>query len=160
MATHPVALSFLEALANGAHWLVVIATAVIVVACVLLHYECFQLLSRFVAAAVPARRRRRILVVMLALLLTHIAEIWLFGLGYAVILEHRGMGSLSGIPVNGLLDSVYFSAVTYTTVGFGDITPNGPIRFMVGTEALTGLMLVTWSASLAFIEMQRHWGKG
>ncbi|HKJ95721.1 MAG TPA: potassium channel family protein [Gammaproteobacteria bacterium] len=150
----------LDALHSGAHWLIVASTVVLVIACVLLHYECFQLLSRFVAAAVPARRRRRILVVMLALLVTHIVEIWLFGVGYAVLLEHGALGSLAGIPVSGLLDAVYFSAVTYTTVGFGDITPLGPIRFMVGTEALTGLMLVTWSASLAFIEMQHHWGKG
>jgi hypothetical protein len=56
-----------------------------------------------------------------------------------------------------LLDSVYLSAMTYTTVGFGDLTPAGAIRFLSGTEALTGLMLVTWSASFTYLEMERYW---
>ena len=33
--------------------------------------------------------------------------------------------------------------------------PVGAIRFLVGTEALTGFVLVTWSASFTFVEMQR-----
>jgi len=45
----------------------------------------------------------------------------------------------------------------FTTLGFGDVIPYGAIRFMTGMEALTGLVLITWSASFAFIEMQRHW---
>jgi hypothetical protein len=28
------------------------------------------------------------------------------------------------------------------------------VRFPTGTEALTGLVLITWSASFTFIEMQ------
>ena len=59
----------------------------------------------------------------------------------------------------GFLDFVYFSAITYTTVGFGDYVPTGPIRFLAGTEALTGFLLITWSASFTFLEMQRYWGR-
>jgi hypothetical protein len=33
----------------------------------------------------------------------------------------------------------------------------GAIRFLAGTEALTGFVLVTWSASFTFVEMQRFW---
>lgn len=33
--------------------------------------------------------------------------------------------------------------MTYATVGFGDLAPVGPIRFMAGTEALTGFVLLT-----------------
>jgi hypothetical protein len=42
-------------------------------------------------------------------------------------------------------------------VGFGDIVPVGPIRFMAGMEGLTGLVMITWSASYAFLEMHRDW---
>jgi hypothetical protein len=28
---------------------------------------------------------------------------------------------------------------------------------MTGTEALTGFLLITWSASFTFLEMQRFW---
>ena len=43
----------------------------------------------------------------------------------------------------------------YTTVGFGDIAPLGPVRLLVGIEALAGLVLITWSASFTFLIMQR-----
>ena len=34
---------------------------------------------------------------------------------------------------------------------------SGPIRFVCGNEALTGLVLITWSASFTFLEMERFW---
>ena len=49
--------------------------------------------------------------------------------------------------------------MSFTTLGFGDITPMGAIRILCGTEALVGLSLITWSASLAFLEMQRDWAE-
>ena len=57
----------------------------------------------------------------------------------------------------GVLDAVYLSATTYTTLGFGDLAPVGPIRFTAGTMALTGFVLITWSASFTFLEMSRDW---
>lgn len=54
-------------------------------------------------------------------------------------------------------DFVYYSAMVYTTVGFGDLIPAGPIRMMTGTEALAGLALITWSASFTYLQMQRVW---
>ncbi|MFL6662236.1 MAG: potassium channel family protein, partial [Rhizobacter sp.] len=52
---------------------------------------------------------------------------------------------------------LYFSAETYTSLGFGDITPVGPIRLLAGVEALNGLLLIGWSASFAYIAMERYW---
>jgi hypothetical protein len=66
-------------------------------------------------------------------------------------------GNLVGNFDNSLLDCSYFSFTTYTTVGYGDIEPLGNVRFLSGLEALTGLVLITWSASFMFIEMQRFW---
>ena len=57
----------------------------------------------------------------------------------------------------GLLDCVYFSAVCYTTLGLSDIAPIGAIRFLVGTETLAGFLIITWSASFTFVEMERYW---
>jgi hypothetical protein len=47
--------------------------------------------------------------------------------------------------------------MSYTTVGFGDVAPIGPIRFLTGTEALTGFVLIAWSASFTYLEMERYW---
>ena len=35
--------------------------------------------------------------------------------------------------------------------------PLGAIRFLAGTESLTGFLLITWSASFTCLEMQRFW---
>jgi hypothetical protein len=39
----------------------------------------------------------------------------------------------------------------------GDVTVSGPIRFVCGTEGLTGFILITWSASFLYLEMERFW---
>jgi Ion channel len=56
-----------------------------------------------------------------------------------------------------LLDAVYMASVTYTTVGFGDLAPVGAVRFLAGTIALTGFVLIGWSASFTYLEMSRDW---
>ena len=52
---------------------------------------------------------------------------------------------------------MYYSIVTYTSLGLGDVYPVGHIRFITGIEVLNGLMLITWSASFTFIAMKRLW---
>lgn len=64
---------------------------------------------------------------------------------------------MAGAPSAGLLDTVYLSAMTFSTVGFGDVAPAGPIRFIAGTEAVLGLFLIAWSATFTYYEMERNW---
>ena len=54
-------------------------------------------------------------------------------------------------------DTLYFAFVTGLTLGYGDIEAVGMLRHLTGIEALTGLVLITWSASFLFLEMQRYW---
>ncbi len=42
-------------------------------------------------------------------------------------------------------------------MGFDAANPSGAIRLLAGTEALTGLVLIAWSASFTYLEMARHW---
>ena len=70
-----------------------------------------------------------------------------------------GVGNLMGKMDSSLLDCSYFSFTNYTTLGFGDIEPTGYIRFLTGLESLTGLVMITWSASFVFLEMQKYWPK-
>jgi hypothetical protein len=69
------------------------------------------------------------------------------------------MGSLTGnlVDAGGILDCVYLSFVTFTTVGYGDVVARGELRYLGGIESLTGIILITWSASFLFVEMQRNW---
>ncbi len=137
---------------------VVLATITTVALVVLLHYEALDALSRKLGGLGNAHPRRKVLYGVYLLLLLHVAEIWLFGGVIWGLLHLPGAGHVNGMAAGpSLLDSVYLSAMTYTTVGFGDLTPAGAIRFLSGTEALTGLMLVTWSASFTYLEMERYW---
>jgi len=54
--------------------------------------------------------------------------------------------------------ALYFSAETYTSLGYGDVVPTGPLRTLAGVEALNGLLLIGWSASFTYVAMQRFWG--
>lgn len=73
------------------------------------------------------------------------------------MINHTGFGTLQGSVNNSLMDCLYFSFVSYTTLGYGDIIATGDIRFLTGLEALTGLVLITWTASFMFIEMEKQW---
>ena len=138
------------------YFIVALATALITVAAIVFHYEAAYRLGA-VTSWSTLRPRLRILVLFFGLLLAHVLEIWLFGIG-AWLLAGVGPGSgISEMLHPGLLDYVYLSAATYTTVGYGDLSPGGHLRFLFGTEALAGLMLITWSASLTFLEMQNNW---
>ncbi len=56
--------------------------------------------------------------------------------------------------------AVYFSLVTYTTIGFGDVVLGPGWRVLSGIEGLTGLLLVGWSTAFIFAivnRMYEHW---
>jgi len=43
--------------------------------------------------------------------------------------------------------ALYFSAVTYTTVGYGDLVLPSEWRLVGGIEALTGILMCGWSTA-------------
>ena len=137
-------------------WIVVVATLVIVSLCIGLHFEILSRCRRYLEL-LSQQRRRRVLILIFIILFAHTVEIWLFAIGYLSLIESLEIGSLAGLEDHTLPDYVYYSAMVYTTVGFGDVLPTGAIRFMSGMEALTGLVMITWSASFTFLEMQRDW---
>jgi type IV secretory pathway TrbD component len=128
-------------------------------ACVLTHYEGLSLTSRGLARLPGAHRRIKVLYAITSVLLLHVLEIWIFGLVMWALLFWPACGSIGASALH-LFDYIYFSAVTYTTVGFGDLAPVGPIRFLSGTEALAGFVMLTWSASFTYLEMERFWRPG
>lgn len=138
------------------HMIVVAATFAVVLLAVTLHYEALTLLSRKLAR-LARKPRRRILLLIFFNLILHVIQIWLFAVVYWILLLNPTFGHFVGTETITFFDHVYFSAVVFTTLGFGDIIPIGYIRFLVGTEALAGLVLITWSASFTFVEMQRYW---
>ncbi len=139
-----------------ANFIVVAATLAAVALCVLTHYEGLILTLRGLTRFSGGPRHVKVLYGILSVLFLHVLEIWIFGLVLWVLLRWPACGSV-GPGEQHLFDLIYFSAATYTTVGYGDVAPLGPIRFLAGTEALTGLVLITWSASFTYLEMERFW---
>lgn len=134
---------------------IVIANIVIVLASVLVHAESLRLLS-WMTSNIVAETHLRLVLCVCGALLAHTVEVWLFGLAYFVM-QRNDFGTLSGALEGSLLDCIYFSFTTYTTLGFGDINPVGALRYLAALEALTGLVLITWTASFLFVEMEKYW---
>ncbi len=130
--------------------------AFVVAIAVMLHYEFLYQMTKFIPKC-TLRYRFRIVLGVFGTLLAHVAEIWIFALAYYYMHNDKSWGSLEGNYNGSLIDAAYFSFTTFTTLGFGDIEPHGELRFLVGIEAVTGLVLITWSASFLYIEMQRYW---
>jgi hypothetical protein len=130
----------------------------IVTLVVIIHYEALHWLTRYLPR-IPVVHRARIAIGVLGALVAHAVEVWIFALAYYLLTTRFGWGSLGGNFDGTILDCVYFSLTVFSTLGFGDIFPEGEIRYLVGIEALTGLVLITWTASFLFYEMQRNWSE-
>ena len=92
-----------------------------------------------------------------AAFIVHAAEIALYGVALYILSVPLGAGSLAANSGMDIWTYLYFSAETYTSLGFGDVTPVGPIRLLAGVEALNGLLLIGWSASFTYISMEQFW---
>jgi hypothetical protein len=142
--------------ATAAHLLVVAVTLIAVASCVLLQYEYLLLLWRRLSVH-PGHRRVKVLYAIFAVLVLHVLEICIFGIALWLLTRWPAVGELGGEEPGGFFDYLYFSAVTFTTVGFGEMWPVGAIRFLCAVEALTGFVLITWSAAFTYLEMGKFW---
>ena len=136
---------------------VIFATLATAMLCVLLHYEgLFRMERRFRAGASKAGRKQ-MLFAILGVLALHMAQIWIFGVAWWALLHFPDAGAISGATHVQWHGALFLSALAFTSLGFDAWVPVGAIRILAGVEALTGLVLVAWSASFAFLQMQRHW---
>jgi len=129
---------------------------VLVPATTMIHYELLRALNAWLPTLrIPARAN--LVVVILAAFVAHALEMALYGFALYGLVAWFGAGQLAGAAGFSLASCLYFSAETYTSLGFGDLTPVGPIRMLAGAEALNGLLLIGWSASFTYIAMERFW---
>ncbi|MEO7787380.1 MAG: potassium channel family protein [Sphingomicrobium sp.] len=144
---------------TGALLLTLVVAALLVALCFAVHLAVMERLARRVYRhEVPLRHPLR--PVLLSLFAAHLVEVLLFAATLSAF-DWAGYGTLAGAVSSGpdwFVDHFYFSISSYTTLGIGDIVAQGPIRLLVGVEALLGLVLVAWSASFAYLVMERIWG--
>jgi voltage-gated potassium channel Kch len=84
-------------------------------------------------------RRSRILAmisVVMGLFAVMTAEVWLWG----------GIYRLLGI-FNDFETALYFSTITFSTVGYGDVVPAHDWRVLAALEGINGFLLIGWSTA-------------
>jgi hypothetical protein len=115
--------------------------------CILLHGFALFGLQRIVGSG-PVQRRmeeldafslRGLLITLLlifALIMVHFAEIWAFAFVYDWI------GAQENIE-----DALYFSLITYSTVGYSDTLLAQDWRLVAALESILGMIMLGWSTA-------------
>jgi hypothetical protein len=142
-----------------------IATGILGIVLIAICSLCLYEILRFIWKILPNltwHPRMRIFTVVGGAFIGHILNIWLFGVVYYLIIE-SGMGKFIGTAIErgeysmDIFGCIYISSMIYTTVGAGDITPEGSLRMIAGVEAITGFMLVGWTISFTYLAMEKFW---
>lgn len=125
----------------------------------LIHYEVLRAMS-FGLPLLRIPARVKLIVVIFAAFLAHLCEIALYAVTIKVLVSDLALGTLGETTHFNLSVALYFSAETFSSLGYGDVVPGGALRLLAGGEALNGLLLVGWSASYIYIAMERFWNEG
>ena len=86
--------------------------------------------------AAVLREGASILAVVFGLFVLHSVEIWIYAIAFLVLGE---FGSVE--------TALYFSVSSFTTVGYGDVTPSGSWRLLGAIEGANGFLLIGWSTA-------------
>jgi|TARA_Y100001933_G_scaffold232719_1_gene251486 hypothetical protein len=134
----------------------VILAAFLMIAITLFHYFVLRWLSGGMSR-ISMAATTRILAIVFSVFMAHIIEIVIYSVAFAVSDKLLSLGDFGGRAVETPLDYLYFSIVSYTSLGLGDTYPIGHLRFLTGVESLNGLLLIAWSASFIYLAMGRLW---
>jgi hypothetical protein len=134
-----------------------LASLVLLIACALIHYEILSVLKMALGKMTVIPRRAKLLFVIFGAMFSHLLQISLFAAAYFLLRDKFGLGGFGGGFVDSFSSFLYFSAETYTSLGFGDIFPTGTLRLLTGMEALNGLVMISWTASFTYLEMTKYW---
>jgi hypothetical protein len=122
---------------------------------VILHGAGLLMLGRLLEMRDRSRERARIspvsidgavvaVMATVGLLILHGIEIWL----YAVL--YRGIGAIET-----LRDAVYFSTITYASIGFSDAVVTPEWKLLGAIEGINGALLLGWSIAFFVTLMTR-----
>jgi hypothetical protein len=120
---------------------------------VLLHFWGLIALTRIVSGGSERLRAhegagRAALVIVLGVFgvfALHTAEIWLYAALYRVVL----------IETRSFEEALYFSTVTFASLGYGDIVLSPRWRLISAIEAANGVILFAWSTAFLFTLTRR-----
>lgn len=125
-------------------------STVIAVLCVVIHGVGLFSLARALRTEAAVERLKRIaplsprgvaftLSIVVAILALHGVEIWLFAFVYL------GTGAIAGLE-----NALYFSTISYSTVGYNDTHVDPAWRLLGAFQSILGMVLIGWSTAFFF----------
>ncbi len=85
---------------------------------------------------------------VLFMIVLHFVEILIWAAAYLLVAAEE---------FDSVEAAIYFSAVTFTTLGYGDITLSSNWRLLSGFEAIGGIVLIGWTTAFLYAVLQRMW---
>ena len=127
--------------------LVVVTTAtILLLATIVVHGVAVLLLYRIGARPLahaetlpPVLRLAWSYFFVIGFVIAHLIEIMIWALAYRLTGELRD-----------LEEAIYFSAVTFATIGYGDVTLSGKWRLASALEGVNGILLFGWTTAFLF----------
>lgn len=127
-----------------------LVSAVMVIVCVVIHGSGLFALASALRTEAAVERLKRVnalsprgvaftLAIVVAMLILHGLEIWAFTLVY-----------LATGAITGLEEALYFSTISYSTVGYNDTHIETGWRLLGAFESILGMILLGWSTAFFF----------
>lgn len=120
------------------------AATLMVAATTLVHFFGLLMLTRLMSGAhsrlrpheAAWRQAGMILLVVFGIFALHTIQIWLYAMLYRLLGEFATFEQ-----------ALYFSTVSFSTLGLGDLTLSVDWRVLGAIEAMNGLVLIAWSTA-------------
>ncbi|CAM3475169.1 potassium channel family protein [Parendozoicomonas haliclonae] len=135
----------------------IIFGAFMLVLCVLIHSGGTAALVRYFRY--ESRFAKRIFGDFTGILALSCIAVFLLCLHILQVLLWAGVywGLINSPAITSFADAFYFSIITYTTVGYGDIVIAGEGRLLSGIESMIGILMFGWSTAILFMAVQKIW---
>lgn len=130
-------------------WAVLIGSICFVLFLGAWHFAGIRVIHR-VAAHGRERNALAVLYTFWGLFFLHLSEVALGALAMAFALSFPEVGTLQKAYGSAPADLLYLSGINFSTLGYTEMAAAGPVRLLIMLQALSGFMLITWSATLVY----------
>ncbi len=134
----------------------ILISILLVLVTTFIFYEIIGLTLKVIAKH-NLRNRPLMFFLVVTIFSAHTIAVWIYGSVYWVMVHTFDATPLSGIAHDNFFGYIYFSAATYSSLGIGDVFPNGTMQFITGVQVLNGLVLIGWSVMVTYFPVQKLW---
>ncbi len=131
-----------------------LATGGLILLCTAIFYE--MMAGIWIILPILKGKRTRILLTISVIFIAHTVVVWVFGVGDYLLDTKLHVGILKGADNLSLMQYIYFSGVSYSSLGFGDIYATAGLQLVTVAESILGLTFIGWSVAFTYLVMQEY----